>query len=338
MLKSRYDKNVDLSLTPLSRSYYILIFLISFLLFAPKCRTQSQLFQPADTLNKKRFWSAIGVSTATYSAFTIGLNALWYADYERSSFHLFNDWNEWQNMDKYGHAYNGYFQSQLVYSGARWTGLDKSSSLWVGMGSAMLFQSTIEVLDGFSKEWGFSVPDMAFNIAGSALFGLQQHFWDEQKILIKFSAFPVDHPNLSILSNEGHLTTLQQRAQHLFGTGLPSRILKDYNAQTLWLSVNPKSFLYESHLPSWLNIAFGLGSQNMYGGFNNTWTNEDGTFQWSQNRYQQYYLSLDVDLTKIQTNSPFLKSLLRILNIVKIPFPAIEYNSKQGFVGHWIHF
>ncbi len=43
--------------------------------------------------------------------------------------------------------------------------------------------------------------------------------------------------------------------------------------------------------------------------------------------YRQFYLSLDADLTRIPTHSKTLKALLIIFSFIKIPFPAVEYNS-----------
>lgn len=72
-------------------------------------------------------------------------------------------------MDKMGHLYNGFFQSDLIYQGARWTGINKRHALLYGVGISMLFQSTIELYDGFSPKWGFSWPDMAANGIGGGL-------------------------------------------------------------------------------------------------------------------------------------------------------------------------
>ena len=58
----------------------------------------------------------------------------------------------------------------------------------------------------------------------------------------------------------------------------------------------------------------------------------------NQNRVRQYYLSLDVDLTRIRTNSHLLKTIFDVLNVIKVPFPALEINS-QGLVKfHSIYF
>ena len=42
----------------------------------------------------------------------IGLNAEWYAKYPRSGFHFFNDYAEWLQVDKVGHAFSAYSGSR----------------------------------------------------------------------------------------------------------------------------------------------------------------------------------------------------------------------------------
>ena len=54
-------------------------------------------------------------------------------------------------------------------------------------------------------------------------------------------------------------------------------------------------------------------------------------------RYRQYYLSLDVDFTKIPTKSKLLKTTFGLLNMVKMPFPALEF-SKNGIKGKGFYF
>jgi hypothetical protein len=55
-------------------------------------------------------------------------------------------------------------------------------------------------------------------------------------------------------------------------------------------------------------------------------------------RYRQFFLSLDVDWTKIPTRSLFLEILFKGLNIIKVPFPAVQFNTKREIVGHWLYF
>ena len=79
----------------------------------------------------------------------------------------------------------------------------------------------------------------------------------------------------------------------------------------------------------------------MYGASSNTWEDEGAVYVLDENdfpRYQQYYLSLDVDFTRIKTRSPMLKTLFGLLNVIKVPAPAIEFNRVDGVRFHAIRF
>ncbi|GLR19204.1 DUF2279 domain-containing protein [Portibacter lacus] len=304
---------------------------------------QSSFIVPSDTLNHKRFNTATIFAASTYSAFSVGLYNVWYRQYDQTSFHFFNDWNEWNNMDKMGHFYTAYFQGVLCYQGAKWTGLSEKKSILTGAILGTLFQSTIEVMDGFSGKWGFSVPDIAYNTAGISAFVAQQWYWKEQRIHFKVSSYNRPYSTQPILSTDGEITnSLEQRADNLFGSSFAARFLKDYNAQTIWASVNIHSFLpEESRFPKWLNLALGTGSENMFGGYENKWEIDQHTFELHLDefpRYRQFFIGLDVDLTRLPIDNYYWNSLLSILNIFKIPGPAIEINTLGQIKFHIIHF
>ena len=54
------------------------------------------------------------------------------------------------------------------------------------------------------------------------------------------------------------------------GSNFPSRLIKDYNGQTYWLSFNIKSFLSaKNDFPAWLNMSVGYGAEGMMGASRN---------------------------------------------------------------------
>lgn len=317
------------------RKFFLFLIL---LLFGLASDAQS-FFVPSDTLIKSRFNTALGFAAVSYTSFSIGLYRTWYSKYDKESFHLFNDMGEWNQMDKAGHAHTAYLQGVLCYKGARWTGLDQKSSILTGIICGTLFQSTIEVMDGFSSKWGFSLGDMGANLVGTGLFAAQQYYWDDQKISLKISSIPIAHPKATIYSSNGKgETSLLSRAQDLYGTSWLERSLKDYNAQTYWASVNVHSFLPKgNNWPKWLNVALGYGAENMYGGFSNNWVENGNDFS-ADNilypRYRQFYLGFDVDLPKLNPKSPFLKTICSVFNIFKIPSPALEINTEGQIKFH----
>ena len=295
-----------------------------------------------DHLHKGRFWTAAGTGLAAYTGTLITLNGLWYNQYPRTSFHFFNDAKEWQQMDKAGHMFTAYFEADWLYHVARWTGMQEHSSIWTGALLATGLQGTIETLDGFSSEWGFSLSDFASNLAGGGLWAFQQAQWHEQRIQMKVSSTYRSYPEKIVFGSQGGETTIRERTDDLFGKNIFQSFLKDYNAQTIWLSVNVHSFLpEESRFPKWLNIAVGYGAENMYGGFRNEWKIDDNTFELTDpqyDRYRQWYISPDIDLTKIKIKSPFLKTIVSMANIFKIPAPALEINGKGVVKWKWIYY
>jgi hypothetical protein len=287
-------------------------------------------FQIPDTTVKSRVWALSGATALLYGGGLFALDAAWYKGYPKSRFHFFNDAGEWKQMDKMGHLFSAYMMGKYSRELWRWTGLPRKQQIWIGGMSGFAYLSVIEILDGFSEEWGFSWGDMSANIAGSALLISQELLWNEQRIQVKFSSYPqyYDDP------------VLADKANKQFGKSYPERTLKDYNAQTYWLSVNLYSFAKDSRLPKWLNVAVGYGADGMIRATDNTWIDEEGVKHDYSHlpRIRQFYLSPDVDFTKIPTRKKGVKVLFQVLNMIKFPAPALELTSKGQFKLHAIHF
>lgn len=284
--------------------------------------SQSKLdtfLKPSDTLNVSRR-NAVIITEVSLGALTLaGLDQLWYADFPRSNFHTINDADEWLQMDKLGHAFSAYQLGKVGADALKWSGVNKKNQLFYGATLGFTFLTAVEVLDGYSAEWGFSWSDMVANAAGTGLYIGQELLWEEQRILLKYSF---------------HQTKYASQRPDKLGNGFLEEVLKDYNGQTYWLSANINSFVKSSKLPNWLNIAFGYGADGMLTGKNEIVDN----LLISQNRQRQYYLSLDVNLSKIKTKSRLLRSLFDVFNTIKVPFPALEFNDKNGFKFHYIYF
>jgi len=290
-------------------------------------------------VNKKRRNLMLSLGGATYTVGSFALYKTWYEDYPRSSFHFYNDSREWRGMDKAGHLYSTYSQSKLCYQGWRWAGQSEQTAIWSGFACGLIFQSTIEVMDGFSEEWGFSWTDMGANLLGGGLFVGQQKAWGEQRILIKNSSSPKSYDFFENGSEQQNL--LDNRIQRLYGSGYLQNWLKDYNGQTVWLSANMRSFFPKLPVPEWLNLSLGYGAENMIGGYSNQWRDNDKEIVIDSElypRYSQFYISLDADLSKVHTRSPFVRTLLDVLNVLKMPFSAIEINTRGEVKFHLLHF
>jgi hypothetical protein len=283
---------------------------------------------PITSKNQRKLIIA-GVHVSAYAGTMLLLSQAWYKDYPKTKFHTFNDSKEWLQVDKVGHAWTAYNIANYSTDLWKWAGFDHKKAVVLGGISSFGYQSILEVLDGYSAEWGWSWTDIAANTAGAGLYTLQELAWEEQRVLFKFSSFPVKYN-----------TALDKRADELYGKSFQERLLKDYNGQTYWLSFNLKSFAKNSSLPAWLNMAIGYGAKGLYGGFENRALNKDGIVTFDRTdipRQRQWYLSPDIDFTKIKTNKRFVRTSLSILNMIKLPAPALELSNGK-LKGHWLYF
>jgi len=301
------------------KSFFFLVFLIGFHLVSAQNAVGSFL-KPSDSLDKKRQNSIVIAESVLAAGALVGLNQLWYADYPQSNFHFINDNSEWLQMDKLGHSFSSYHLGRFGSEMLQWSGASKKNQLIYGAGLGFAFLTAVEVLDGYSSEWGASTGDVIANASGTALYISQELLWKEQRITPKFSF---------------HTTQFAAYRPDVLGRSLSEQILKDYNGQTYWLSTNLYSFSKGSKIPKWLNLAVGYGANGMVSG--NTENNPQNSTQ-KVERFRQFYLSFDVDLTKIETKSHFLKTIFSVFNTIKIPAPTIEYSANEGLKGHWLYF
>lgn len=295
--------------------------LLTFLLLTaarllPVCAQDSARYHSAPNPKRVRLL-AIG-STTAYAATLVGLQQLWYKEQPRSAFHFFDDNAQWKQMDKAGHLYTTYQVSRLGTQAFAWAGLPPRKAALLGGVTGLVFQTPIELLDGFSAAYGASWGDVAANAAGTVLFVGQQLLWQEARI----------HPRFSF-----HPTALARLRPNVLGKNLLEQPLKDYNGQTYWLSFDVKPWLGGgSRFPAWLNLSLGYGAQDMVHATEGV--NRSQGFA----AYRQYYLSFDVNFTRIPTKSRLVRSLLFVLNTIHVPAPALELNRKRGLVFHPLYF
>lgn len=260
----------------------------------------------------KRRKIALGVSTAALTGGSlVYLNQAWFQQYNTSKFHFFNDNDEWLQIDKCGHTFTNYQVARVMIGAMDWAGYSTKKQIIIGGLSGFTYMTAIEIMDGYSAGWGFSWGDIGANTLGTGMAIGQKLLWKEQRIQLKFSFYSSPYAKYR---------------PNVLGDEIYMQVLKDYNGQIYWLSVNPSSFIKkENKFPKWLNIAVGYGANGMIGARDNNFLiqDADGTIR-TFNRYRQGYLSLDVDFTRIKTKSRFLKSVFTCINVIKIPFPNLE--------------
>lgn len=249
------------------------------------------------------------------------LQQTWYSEFQSGEFHTIDDSGQWLQMDKLGHVATVNILSNLNYKAYRWAGYNNTQASWMGFGLSWGYLAAVEVMDGFSEGWGFSWSDIGANTLGAALFLAQQLTWEDQRILMKFSY---------------HNTSYAQLRPEVLGSTQAERILKDYNGQTYWLSVNPQAFSKNRKIfPKWLNLALGYSVDGLLGGTSNVGDDFDYSYY---ERKRQFFFSFDVDLSRIETRSKFLNTVFDLLNIIKIPAPTLEVDQNGAVNFYFFYF
>lgn len=302
-------------------SRWLLIFF--FLLSTGKTEGQNRNFAPdADSVyapsapDYKKLHRIFAVQSTVYLGSLYVLSRGWYKN-PLTDFHFKDDRRVWMQMDKAGHFFTAYQISHYTSEIYRNTGISRRQRILYGALSGFVFQTPIELLDGFSPEYGFSISDIAANVAGAAFFAGQMLVWDELKILPKFSA---------------HLTPYGQIRPEVLGRNGVERLLKDYNGQTYWLSSSPGALFRDTFWPDWLCFSLGYSIDNMVA------AETDRSIQMGYRPYRQYYLSMDIDLTRLPVKNRFLRNLTLLVNALKIPAPAVELNSSGQVRFHPMYF
>ncbi len=310
--KYRYKKNKVIIL----KNFFLIFFSILLL--------NHNLFSRDSINNKidKNFYKFLAVEGIVLTGAITYLKHQWYDDKSRVPFHSYNDFKGWNQIDKLGHFYISYLESNVGYSLLKKFNFSEKQSLLFGGSQGLLLETPIELFDAYYEGWGFSWYDMLANSFGSLFFIAQQKLFNEQLI----------RPKLSFSRS-----VYAQNANGLLGkNNLLSEFVYDYNGYTYWFSFSPNRIFKINKIPEWINLSFGYGSNGMLGEFENRKTYRGKTLPFYK-RYRQYYLSLDINFSKIKTNSKILKTIFNSLSYIKIPLPALEFSNKK-LKGHYIYF
>lgn len=287
----------------MSKQFYIFILALA---FSTTCLAQNQ-----DSLSlkykKRQLYSSILVPSV-WAVGTASLYHVWYSKYTTSHFHFFNDNNEWMQMDKLGHVYTANKLASTAYDYYKWVGFSDKKAIIRSTIVSIGFQTTLEILDGFSSNWGFSIGDEIANITGDCLFSTQQYFLHRQLVIPKFSY---------------HATPFANLRPNILGSTFQERLLKDYNGQTYWYSFSP----FASKKLNWLCLSFGYSINAKIVGSENLYIDPITNYKYQASR--KFVFSLDIDFGQLPIKNKVLKAISKQLNYIKVPFPSLILNENQ---------
>ena len=223
----------------------------------------------------------------------------WWDD-ERSHFHFENDFDYALNLDKFGHFAAGVVLGEGFYEGYRWAGTSEFQAyLFAGL-SAMMTHVAIDVKDGYSPAWGFSI----FDVLSGTLGG----FWPMAERYVPVFKY-VDLKWSYWINSTYFYDKTTHRGEAVF--------TDDYVNQTFWASFKPYRLLPASvrkYYPSWLAFAAGLSIDEKAMDFHAP----------DKERHREVYLALDYDLEAFRPQSRMARTFIKYLNYFKLPAPAIQ--------------
>lgn len=273
------------------------------------CFAYSHVYsQYADTLSvhdtviqKTNYKQLILIGTVvpvTTAAVYYYMNHAWWSD-KKTKFHI-SDKHELKyalNLDKAGHFFSSYFVSTVFGDALYGTGLTKNTSVWGGAGLSILNATIVEIKDGVSPYWGFSMYDMVANVTGAMLPVLQHYVPIMQNFHVSWSYD---------FTNSSYYKTLPGNENKTF--------IDDYERHNYWFSIDAVgvySYIKTKRLqPFYIMPALALSAQNIDG-------KGGGQHEW--------FIGMHINLPAFARESKgFLKYALRYVNFYHLPAPALR--------------
>ena len=217
-------------------------------------------------------------------------------DEQGSHFRFENDFDYALNLDKFGHFASGVIMGESFYEGYRWAGVSEFKSYLFAGFSAMATHIAIDVKDGYSPQWGFSVFDVLSGTLGGFLPMAERYIPVFKYVDLKWSYW---------------INTKAYYRQSKTGV-----FTDDYCNQTFWASFKIHRMLPKAaraYYPSWLAIAAGLSI-------------DEGVFIHDRDvtPHREVYIALDYDLEAFRPQSRMARTIVKYLNYFKLPAPTVQ--------------
>ncbi len=265
------------------------LIVISLLINNTYCQNQKDSTK-SEQVDYLKFSLITGITLGGIAAGHLIQYSLWWNG-ERSKFHFnwHQDWVHDLGSDKFGHFYFSYLVTDVYSQAFEWSGFDKQKSLIYACSLSLLYQTYVEIIDGFTANLGFSWGDFSADLLGAGYPLLQQ----KVPILKNF--------NLKI-SFEKSLSFKHHTHRVIFD---------DYESTYDWLSINVKNLLptsMQKYYPSFINLAIGHSVKNLIFG----------------KPYHELYIGIDWNLEGLPGDFWLWKLLKRNLNYYHFPAPTIR--------------
>jgi hypothetical protein len=241
-----------------------------------------------------------GVYLAGVTAIHLYQQDAWWRG-RRGPFHVEEDLVYAKNIDKVGHFYGAQVFTFTLGKSLEWANVPESDALIFGAVGATLFQTYIEIEDGFALDWGFDRVDFLADLLGA---------W-----------YPVAQHEIPVLRNFDVKMSYSPKSPAGAGAfpGQRKTAFDDYEGQTFWFCARMGQMI--DPWPRWLNISVGVAVRNNL----------------TPQRYLAVFLAPDLDLKSIvPRTTPFLRTLGEALDFIHMPLPAVQIS--PGVIWYGVYF
>jgi hypothetical protein len=241
-----------------------------------------------------------GVYLAGVTAIHLYQQDAWWRG-RRGPFHVEEDLVYAKNIDKVGHFYGAQVFTFTLGKSLEWANVPESDALIYGAVGSTLFQTYIEIEDGFALDWGFDRVDFLADLLGA---------W-----------YPVAQHEIPVLRNFDVKMSYWPKTPAGAGAfpGQRKTVFDDYEGQTFWFCARMGQMI--DPWPRWLNISVGVAVRDNL----------------TPDRYVAVFLAPDLDMKSIIPRStPFLRTIGEALDFIHMPLPAIQI--APGVIWYGLYF
>ncbi len=236
---------------------------------------------------------------------------------ETGSFHFLEDIQYALWVDKFGHFYGGYSTSYLFTEAFITSGFGWELSNILGSVMGLGYMTYIEVLDGYSKGFGFSPTDYYFDVFGAGFYLAQYYVPVLQNFNPKFMY--VNHKWIGEKDRQPH-----------------ESFIDNYSTQTFWMSINIQNLfggVVAKYVPEWLELSIGYAAYSLcyppLGGCDPSVSEPVSYDAWGN---RKIIVSVDYNLVKLLPDGPpFWNWFKQNFKLFKLPAPAIEFGKTTKF-------
>lgn len=266
------------------------VFLLAAFLLASRATAQDSLRITDGFSEKEGFPTRKAIATGVVGSIFLGTAVdayfTWWKDVAKPfSFYTENWFNgPHLGLDKVGHFFGTYVLFKITRNMMLWGGYERSKAFWWAAGLSFLNGLEVEIGDGYSP-YGFDYQDLLFDVAGVCYGMLQTEVPFLRNFDFKFSYY----------SKAGFKS--------------PAAFTEDYDAMTIWLSMNVHQLLPSSlkdYWPAFINFTVGYGVND------------------NQTR-RELAIGLDLNLEAFKTSNEDVLLAERILNVMRLPLPAVNF-------------